>query len=222
MNVLKSMIRNLMGSGIGLLLCGQAWAVPPADLAGTLILTERTASSGYEAWDFTYSKPGWATEMFGVLVKPAGDGLRPGVVAAHGKGGNAAGFGVQKAENWFGPENYIVIAPELTHAGDVFCLDSSNECGGSAENVRRVRRAAEILTSQQLIDQLGQIVDRDNLFLYGNSLGALTTIEAAGDLGSRIRAVALSPCRREALLKKASCLICPHPEWRSLRIFSRR
>jgi len=57
---------------------------------------------------------------------------------------------------------------------------------------RRTLRATQILSSQNLIDLVGKVVDNDNIFLYGNSLGSLTIIELAEVLGNRVRAIAIS------------------------------
>jgi len=168
-------------------------ASPPVVLNGTLTLTTRSdAGPGNEAWSLTYTERGWATTVTGVIVKPIGTGPFPGVVTSHGKGGNAEGFGIEKGSQWFAPNGYITIAVNYTHAGDIFCRDEVSQCGGSAENVRRGDRAFQLLRSQNLIDLIGDVVNRDYIMLYGNSLGALTTIELAENLGSKIRAVALS------------------------------
>ncbi len=168
-------------------------ATPPVSLPGTLTLTNHGGlGTDLTAWDFTYIEPGWNTVVTGLIVKPSGTGPFPTVVLDHGKGGNAVGFGSQKSQEWFGPNGYMTISVELTHAGEVLCLDQASQCGGSPENVRRTETAVSIITSQALIDNIGDVVDRDNLFLYGNSLGATTALETAENLGSRFRAVALT------------------------------
>lgn len=165
----------------------------PVALSGTLTLTPRTdAGAGNEAWDLTYTESGWATIVSGIIHKPLGLGPFPGVVASHGKGGSASGFGIEKGSAWFAPNGYITIAVNYTHAGGVFCRDQAAQCGGSAENVRRGDRAFQLLRSQNLIDLIGDVVNRDYLTLYGNSLGAFTTLELAENLGTKVRAVAIS------------------------------
>ena len=167
-------------------------ASPPVVLSGTLTLTTRTdAGAGNEAWDITYAETG-TTTITGVIHKPLGIGPFPGVVTSHGKGGNAAGFGIEKGSTWFAPNGYMSIAVDYTHAGELSCREETSQCGGSAENVRRGNRAFQILRSQNLINLIGDVVNRDYLMLYGNSLGALTTLELAEDLGSKVRAVAIS------------------------------
>lgn len=188
---LAAEFRRLLGAW--LLLPLAALAAPPVVLPGTLTVTPYgTLSGGLTGWTYSYSEPGWATVVTGLIVKPAGTGPFPAVVTAHGKGGNAVGFGSQKSQEWFGPNGYITISMELTHAGEVLCMDSANQCGGSPENVRRGTAAVSIIKSQALIDAIGDVVDRDFLYLYGNSLGATTALELAEDLGSQFRAVALT------------------------------
>ena len=170
------------------------WAAPPVLLPGTLTLTPRADGNDIaQAWDFSYTETGWETHLTGVIVAPLliSEPLA-GVLASHGKGGTGEGFGLDKGRNWFAPAGYVMISPDYTHAGKVGCRDEQSQCGGSAENIRRGSRAVDILNSQQLQDLLGAVVNIGNIYLYGNSLGGLTTIELAEALGSRIRAVGLT------------------------------
>lgn len=168
-------------------------ASSPVFMSGTLELTPHAdPGPGNEAWTFTYTEPGLATTIVGIIIKPFGTGPFPGVVASHGKGGDAFGFGMEKGKDWFAPAGYITIAVNYTHAGSVYCKDASEQCAGSAENVTRGNRAYNLLRSQNLINLIGDVVNRDVIALYGNSLGALTTLELAQDLGSKITAVAVS------------------------------
>lgn len=176
-----------------LLLSLPAFAAPPVLLSGTLTLIPYSGlDAGLIGWEYTYSDPGLQTDLTGLIVQPAGAGPYPVVVLAHGKGGNAIGFGSVKSNEWFGPNDYMTISMNLTHAGEVLCMDQANQCGGSLENIQRAETAISIVNSQNLIDQIGQVVDRDKLFLYGNSIGAATALELAEKLGTRFRAVALT------------------------------
>jgi dienelactone hydrolase len=163
---------------------------------GTLALTPRNdiAGAGQEAWSFTYTEPGWDTTVTGFILKPVGSGPFPGVVLSHGKAGSAESITSDKGVAWFAPNGYISIAVDYTHAGDVSCAYSAAQCGGSPENVRRANRAFQILRGQDMINLIGEgdVVSRDCTLLYGNSLGALTTLELAEQLGSNVCAVALS------------------------------
>jgi|GEM_PF-5383400 len=168
-------------------------AAPPVQLAGTLTLMPYSnLDGGLLGWEYTYSESGLENDVTGLIVLPAGAGPFPVAVLAHGKGGNAVGFGSVKSNEWFGPNGYMTISMDLTHAGEVFCMDQTNQCGGSPENIQRAETAVFIAISQNLIDQVGNVADRDNVFLYGNSIGATTALELAEKLGSRFRAVALS------------------------------
>lgn len=155
-------------------------------LPGTLSLERRHAKGGFELWDFTYTEPGWDTQMTGIIHKPQGEGPFPAVVISHGKGGAAIGFSLLKAQEWF-PE-YVSIAPNYTHAGKR--LGGEGPEGGSPENVRRAMRSLDILESQDLADLIGPVVDRSQLYLYGNSMGGDVTIEASAQAGSRIKRAA--------------------------------
>lgn len=163
-------------------------------LRGTLTLTPHTADPGpgNEAWTLTYTEPGWATTVTGIIIKPIGAGPFPAVIASHGKGGHADPFGMQKGKDWFAPNGFITIAVEYTHAGQIYCIDEVNQCAGTAENVRRGNRAYQLLRSQDLINEIGDVVAGDSIMLYGNSLGALLTIELAQILGSSARSVAIT------------------------------
>ena len=131
----------------------------------------------YNAWEFTHYDAALAQDLHGIVVIPNGEGPFPSVLVSHGKGSDAKGFGEIKAADWFAPAGYLVIAVDYTHAGKVNC--SQQPCGGSEENVARASLAFDVLSSQQLIDQMGDIVDQGALFAYGNSMGAFVTEEYA-------------------------------------------
>jgi dienelactone hydrolase len=177
------------------LLSLNAHAAPPTLLSGQLVLEVSDISSTLPGLSYTYwENPDDTQEipLSGYLLIPDGVGPFPAVIINHGKGGNAFGFIELKGLNWFIPAQYVVIAPTLTHAGKLACNVLSAQCGGSAENVRRNQLAYDILNSKQLIDALGQVVDRRKISIYGNSLGALSTIEFAQIIGRGVRAAAIT------------------------------
>ena len=155
-------------------------------LPGTLTLTPLYALPGFDLWRFSYTESGWETTLTGIIHKPEGDGPYPAVLISHGKGGLAEGFSLVKAQTWF--SDYISIAPNYTHAANG--IGGTGPQGGSPENVKRAMRCLDILESQDLIDQIGDAVDQDRLYLYGNSMGGFVTIEAAAQAGGRIQAAA--------------------------------
>ena len=162
-------------------------------LAGTLTLSPRPdARDGLTAWSFQYIESGWSTTLQGIVVKPPGSGPFAAVVVSHGGGGTAAGFGMTKAQQWFGPSGYLVIAPEYTHAGSTATCSAAGDCAGSPENVKRATRSLDILESSQLAQTIGPVVRTDRLFLYGNSMGAGVTLETAEAVGCRVTAAAIT------------------------------
>ena len=143
------------------------------------------------AWEFEYVEAGWATRLAGVVVFPSSArGPIPGVVVSHGSGGTGAAIGMAKATSWFAPRGYAVIAPNYTHVDDA--CRASRDCAGSPENVRRAGTALRILASDVLRQATGTAMDTARLYLYGNSMGAGVSVEAAAQLGCAVAASALT------------------------------
>jgi predicted esterase len=175
-----------------------ATAGAPVNLTGTISWTKDYKiyddSGNIEialASNFTYQDA--IDTVNGVVITPLGVAPYAGVVVSHGLGGNAVDFSSIKARSWFAPANYITVAVDYTHANNAVC-SALTECGGSSKNVSRAKTALDILHSQQLIDHLGlgDIVNRDKTFLYGNSMGAMVTVELAQTLGSTVTAAAIT------------------------------
>jgi dienelactone hydrolase len=136
------------------------------------------------AWsgtNFTYAD---AERTFsGIMLKPAGDGPFPAVIISHGAGGTATGYSLTKARE-LSPWGAVCIGPTLTHVagGET----NSVNMGHCPENLARITACANVLATLPY-------VDTNRLALFGHSMGAFTTIGAAGSaLGSRIRAAAIS------------------------------
>lgn len=192
---MKSTIRRyLVSSGLFVLLPATVWAVsPPLDLLGSVqwIGPPELVGTAAESYKFKHLDDNGVVDLEGVVVKPLQvPGPFPGVVVSHGKGGDAYGAPVALAAQWFAPAGYIVVAVTYTHAGQVVCEDSTRACGGSPENVRRAQDALNLLHSTDVVDKLGDVVDRETTFLYGNSMGAFVTVEAVRTLSARVRAAA--------------------------------
>lgn len=188
------------------LIFSKVFAKDPVILTGTLTLVDTFYMVGSgTAHNFSYDEG--TSHVEGVIVVPPATitGPYPVVVASHGKGSDAYGLPLDLARDWLIDAGYAVIAVNYTHAGELSCTPDNTanppylpECGGSVENVWRLQAAINIMQSQSLIDQLGSIINRDLAsalnrdvtFLYGNSMGAFVSIEAAMVLGRDITAVA--------------------------------
>ena len=188
--------------------------VAPINLTGSLSLTSVTSGYNLEggtAWEFTYSESGCS--IAGAIYKPSGSGVFPGVVVNHGAGNNATDFllhdDLKVATGFFGTSaypKYVSIAVNLAHAGNPHA-GGANDCGGQSqddasgnvvdgsswENAYRVAKTIDILQSQNLINSsAGEIVDRDNVYMYGNSMGGHATMAASSQLGARVKAYAMT------------------------------
>lgn len=166
--------RSLLAASVCLLAATSATA---ADLPGLKIDDTRFS---YKQGDL---------EFDGILIRPQGKGPFPAVLISHGLGGNAEGFGGQKAReivDW----GYVCIAPNYTHSRNAIGprrpgAQQATNYGASDENLRRAAACLDILAS---LDE----VDENRLFAYGHSMGGFVTIGLAAREPERLRAAAIS------------------------------
>lgn len=143
--------------------------------------------SGFKLSGETWSYEDGSFKMTGILLKPEGKGPFPAVLISHGLGGNAEGFGMQKAREmvkW----GLVCIAPNYTHAvarGAPRNAARPPDVGASEENIRRARTCVEILRSQPY-------VDGKRVAAYGHSMGGFVTIGLAGTAPDLLTAAAIS------------------------------
>ena len=124
----------------------------------------------------------------------------PLALLSHGNSGSAMGFN-STIRPWFDnhqyqgdngqllASNFVTIAVEYTHAEHCSQEGNSNydldECGGSQINIDRAAKALDLIRSSILQDELflpmgvGDMIDEETLFAYGNSMGGFVTIELA-------------------------------------------
>jgi acetyl esterase/lipase len=119
--------------------------------------------------------------MSGILLKPEGKGPFPAVLISHGMGGNAQGFGMQKAREMVG-WGLVCIAPDYAHAG---AGGDRAKYGASEENLRRARTCLEILRTMPE-------VDGKRLAAYGHSMGGFVTVGFAGTVPDALKAAAIT------------------------------
>lgn len=166
---------------------GSVLAKDPVILPGALVVGASSPLGSGTSYDITYEEDGKV--LSGLIALPSGSGPHPLLVVSHGKGSNAHGLSMDLARDWFLEAGYAVVAVDYTHAGNVQCTPEV-ACGGSAENVDRLLKAMDVAQSQQLIDALdADPINRDITMLYGNSMGAFVSIEAAVVLEGAIKAV---------------------------------
>ena len=94
----------------------QAAAPGKSRPAALTLAKDPRGSTDHESFRFTYQPGSTADAIHGILLKPQGEGPFPAVIVNHGRGGNAEGFGRQYG-SLFVAKRYVVIAAELTHAG---------------------------------------------------------------------------------------------------------
>lgn len=131
--------------------------------------------------DWSYDPQDGGSVITGKLIQPTtGTAPFPAVLISHGQNGNAAGFGVQKA-NVMRTWGLVCIAPNYTHVDLSYAPGTD---GFSDENLRRAEACLTILAS------LGN-VDMQRVSAYGNSKGAFLTIGLCG-VHPELRAAAIT------------------------------
>jgi dienelactone hydrolase len=133
-------------------------------------------------WTYRDTVDGIVYDLAGVLLKPSGSGPFPAIILSHGFGGSASGYprnvGAVMA-TW----GAVVIGANYTHAlaAPPGSPGTSSDLGGSAANVQRARRLAELLRA------LGY-VDMSRLAAHGHSMGAFVTTALAATHPDLLRA----------------------------------
>jgi dienelactone hydrolase len=134
--------------------------------------------------------------MRGILLKPEGKGPFPAVLISHGLGGNAEGFGMNKARA-FVKWGLVCIAPDYTHNAQALggrrpgsggvakpAADYATY-GASPENLRRARKCLELAAALPE-------VDAKRLAAYGHSMGGFVTIGLAAQEPGLLKAAVIT------------------------------
>lgn len=143
------------------------------------------AVTGFTLEDTRWTYDDGDLKMEGILMKPDGQGPFPAILISHGRGGNAAGFGTQKAQE-FVKMGFVCIAPDYTHAGrGNGGLAGGGAPGASPENLKRAAKCLDILQSLPYVDS-------NRLAAYGNSMGAFITVSLSASEAGRLKATAIT------------------------------
>lgn len=140
-----------------------------------------SSTKGFELNGDRWSYADGSFQMEGILLKPEGKGPFPAVLISHGMGGNAQGFGMQKAREmvqW----GMVCIAPSYTHSG---AGGDRSAMGASAENLRRASTCLEILRGLPY-------VEGSRIGAYGHSMGGFVTIGLTASSTEAVKAAAIT------------------------------
>jgi dienelactone hydrolase len=168
--------------------CGGADPAAPDPLTESeRVLAHLTISGSPEGttgatWAYRDTVDGVIYELTGVLFKPAGAGPFPAVIVSHGAGGSATNYS-RNVGATIARWGAVVIATNYTHAvnGPAGAPGGTNELGGSAANVQRARRLAELLRALRYVDMT-------RLAAHGHSMGAFVTAALAATHPTLLRA----------------------------------
>lgn len=154
---------------------------PAASLAGFALSGDPASAQG-ATWTYRATSDGVAYDLRGVLLKPAGNGPFPAVIVSHGFSGNAAGY-ARNVGRTMAQWGLVVIATDYTHALDApaGAPGTTADFGGSAANVQRARKLADLLRG------LGY-VDMTRVAAHGHSMGAFVTTALAASHPTLLRA----------------------------------
>ena len=144
-----------------------------AQLQGFTIAGNPESVNG-ATWAYQDTTNGIVYDLTGILFKPIGTNVFPGVIISHGGGGNANGYSKNIAKKMVG-WGLVCIGVNLCHAGNVpiGSPGTSTNGGASLPNIHRNMKAWDILAN------LGY-VDTNCIAAHGHSLGAMATGATVG------------------------------------------
>ncbi len=138
------------------------------------ILTGDPESAAGATWTYQDTISSVIYDMSGILFKPQGAGIFPGVIISHGFQENVTNYSTAialKMRSW----GLVCIATNYTHATGVPVGSPGNifQPGASSSNLLRAHKCLDILTSLGYVNML-------RIAAHGFSMGAFVTAAFAG------------------------------------------